>query len=50
MIQLEIRSRTKNPPATPSAVKNATPPKNLRLRNPAANTFGCFSGHWRHNI
>jgi len=37
MIQLDIRSRTKNP--TPSVVKNPTPtpPKNLRLRNPDTN-------------
>jgi len=35
MIQLDIRSRTKNPiaPPTPSVVRNPTPPKNLRLRS-----------------
>ena len=32
LIKLDIRSRTKN--QTPSAVRNPTPPKNLRLRNP----------------
>jgi len=35
MIQLDIRSRTKNP--TPSAVRNPTSPKNLRLRDPDMN-------------
>ena len=36
MIQLGTRSRTKNPTATPSVVRNPTPtpPKNLRLSNP----------------
>ena len=34
MIQLDIRSRTKDPTPTPSVVRNPTPPKNLRLRNP----------------
>jgi len=36
MIQLDIRSRTKNPTPTRGVVGNPTPPKNLRLRNPAA--------------
>jgi len=37
MIQLDIRSRTKNPNPTPSVVRYPTPPKNPRLRNPASN-------------
>jgi len=38
MIQLDIRSRTKNP--TPSVDRNPTPPKNIRprLRNPGLKT------------
>jgi len=40
MIQLDIRSRTKNP--TPSVVRIPTPPKNLRLRNPAQTVICCF--------
>jgi len=35
MIQLDIRSRTKNP--TPGVVKNPTTAKNLGLRNPGEN-------------
>jgi len=31
MIQLDFRSRTKNPTPTPMVVTNPTPPKNLRL-------------------
>jgi len=34
MIQLDLRSRTKNPTPTPSVVKNPTPPEHLRLRHP----------------
>jgi len=38
MIQLVIRSRsgTKKSTPTPSVVRNPTPPKNLRLRNPVS--------------
>jgi len=32
MIQLNCRSRTKNPTPTPMVVRNPTPPKNLLLR------------------
>ena len=43
MMQLDIRSRTKNPTLTPSVVRNPTPPKNLRLAVLLGiSLFGCL--------
>jgi len=37
MIKLECRCPIKNPTAASSVLRNLTPPKNLRLRNPGGN-------------
>jgi len=47
MMELDFRNQTKNPTPTPSAVRNSTPPKNLRLiATPATTPQLCSHMHW----